>query len=783
MEGDMVDLTHSSPVSDGSTAAFTPPPNSNLSPATLAALSESSQLSAQLLTRFSSLTSTPASTTLPNLVPTLRTISCLLTTAKGQMDALLKQAQVHQASVSSSSPPPSSSSSSAYAASSSSSPFVGDDMMSDDAASEALIRQIAAEEEALKQRRAEAAEREFQELIKRERTCARCGVMQQNERELIQIADGGNSQPACEHKVCHPCLRDALLNTLQKHSSASASASSPPSPTFSPSRVSSDLICPVPACRTPLQQWQMKLVLPPADFDRVLEYTVNSLVRQGSIAAAGVGDGENEDGVLGSEVTARFVTCPNVDCRNTFEAVEGGAGVGNGVGGSTALGLDGQPMSAIAQHHRARNRFRCVCGTVFCGGCSTTPYHDGFTCGEYANYKNAPKCRFCSTPLTAANTAQPGSSRHKHSSSSSSSSIGGQAVALVSGFLGGLLGAPSSSSSSSSAASSSSSSLSVPTASSSSSDSIRRTPLADVCNSPDCLSRRDIACDRYLPCGHACGGVRGEKECLPCLKADCPSHVSSGLEEDDDSYCTICYTEGLGQAPTIRLGCGHYYHFECITSKLSRGWPGARITFGFLNCPLCKQEMAHPALTQLMAPLIALKLDIRKRATARLTFEGLDKDEAFTSPTGRYYGRKEDYAMDRFAYYKCFKCQVPYFGGRRQCEEVAMANEGNFNEQHLVCGGCTAGSDVKNCAKHGKEYIEYKCRFCCNVATFYCWGSTHFCRDCHKRQETGDYLTRKARDQLPQCPGVDKCPLGVQHPQNGTEFALGCGICRPRSIQ
>ena len=60
-----------------------------------------------------------------------------------------------------------------------------------------------------------------------------------------------------------------------------------------------------------------------------------------------------------------------------------------------------------------------------------------------------------------------------------------------------------------------------------------------------------------------------------------------------------------------------------------------------------------------------------------------------------------------------------------------------------------------------------------------CWGNTHFCADCHKRQEQGEYLTRKRLDELPQCDGV-KCPLGVKHPPNGTEFALGCGICRQR---
>ena len=68
---------------------------------------------------------------------------------------------------------------------------------------------------------------------------------------------------------------------------------------------------------------------------------------------------------------------------------------------------------------------------------------------------------------------------------------------------------------------------------------------------------------------------------------------------------------------------------------------------------------------------------------------------------------------------------------------------------------------------------------CAALLCRYCWGSTHFCTDCHKKQEGGEYLTRKPLSELPKCDG--KCPLGVKHPPNGTEFALGCGICRQRA--
>lgn len=60
--------------------------------------------------------------------------------------------------------------------------------------------------------------------------------------------------------------------------------------------------------------------------------------------------------------------------------------------------------------------------------------------------------------------------------------------------------------------------------------------------------------------------------------------------------------------------------------------------------------------------------------------------------------------------------QNPYFGGERACE----GNQPDFDPKELICGGCC---DAKNnCTKHGTEYIEWKCKFCCNVALWFCWG-------------------------------------------------------------
>ncbi len=90
----------------------------------------------------------------------------------------------------------------------------------------------------------------------------------------------------------------------------------------------------------------------------------------------------------------------------------------------------------------------------------------------------------------------------------------------------------------------------------------------------------------------------------------------------------------------------------------------------------------------------------------------------------------------------------------------------------------------QDCPKHGTEFLEWKCRFCCSVAVWYCFGTTHFCDKCH--QIPGE-MTGKSKEDLPKCPaapqgkpltGATECPLKLRHPPAGEEFALGCGQCR-----
>jgi len=84
------------------------------------------------------------------------------------------------------------------------------------------------------------------------------------------------------------------------------------------------------------------------------------------------------------------------------------------------------------------------------------------------------------------------------------------------------------------------------------------------------------------------------------------------------------------------------------------------------------------------------------------------------------------FAMDRYAYYVCHKCRKAYYGGEARCE-VDMAGEASggeggglrvsedYDPSELVCGGCSDVARAQMCVRHGADFLEYKCRYCCSV--------------------------------------------------------------------
>jgi E3 ubiquitin-protein ligase MYCBP2 len=54
------------------------------------------------------------------------------------------------------------------------------------------------------------------------------------------------------------------------------------------------------------------------------------------------------------------------------------------------------------------------------------------------------------------------------------------------------------------------------------------------------------------------------------------------------------------------------FHFHCIKTILERKWLGARITFGFAGCPICKQKVNHPMLKDFTNPIWELHEEVKE---------------------------------------------------------------------------------------------------------------------------------------------------------------------------
>lgn len=96
--------------------------------------------------------------------------------------------------------------------------------------------------------------------------------------------------------------------------------------------------------------------------------------------------------------------------------------------------------------------------------------------------------------------------------------------------------------------------------------------LQEVCTSEECLIKSKSACQKLLSCGHFCSGYVNELNCLPCLNDDCAEKNNTLMNQKGSDYCNICFVEGLSNAPSIKIKCGHIFHLHCISKRLEIRW-------------------------------------------------------------------------------------------------------------------------------------------------------------------------------------------------------------------
>ncbi len=74
-----------------------------------------------------------------------------------------------------------------------------------------------------------------------------------------------------------------------------------------------------------------------------------------------------------------------------------------------------------------------------------------------------------------------------------------------------------------------------------------------------------------------------------------------------------------------------------------------------------QNKINHSVIKDLLDPIKELYEDVRRKALMRLEYEGLHKSEAITTPGARFHNDPAGFAMNRYAYYVCYKCKkVPY---------------------------------------------------------------------------------------------------------------------------
>ena len=89
-----------------------------------------------------------------------------------------------------------------------------------------------------------------------------------------------------------------------------------------------------------------------------------------------------------------------------------------------------------------------------------------------------------------------------------------------------------------------------------------------------------------------------------------------------------------------------------------------------MNCPSCKQEITETKCFEIQTELNALQKlreSMHKIALDVAKNQGLDKDERLTRPGDHYEGDLLKLAMHNCAFYQCYDCEKPYFGGMVDC--------------------------------------------------------------------------------------------------------------------
>lgn len=211
-------------------------------------------------------------------------------------------------------------------------------------------------------------------------------------------------------------------------------------------------------------------------------------------------------------------------------------------------------------------------------------------------------------------------------------------------------------------------------------------------------------------------------------------------KEDSEITCYVCQEPDSYEL--TRLKCKHYIHKECLQTQIAkcRNLENGEIIDLFLSqCGVCKQFIRSRFLEPNETEWIV------KLAKHHAYYERLR-----LSP-------RPDRDPDKFFYYKCYTCGKLTAGAYTNCLDNVEFDE-NFltNKRNNLCFRCKF-----SCPDHADKFLVYKCRYCCDLATFNCTNVGYLCKRCH--------------NEIP--PRTLKpCSCQISHEPNGSLFPalLGC---------
>ena len=110
----------------------------------------------------------------------------------------------------------------------------------------------------------------------------------------------------------------------------------------------------------------------------------------------------------------------------------------------------------------------------------------------------------------------------------------------------------------------------------------------------------------------------------------------------------------------FKTECGHTFHNSCLEERMMRGWkPRKRITFDFLECPVCFQQMNLRG-DSLAASLSKQHESVFKKvllvSLKAIRTEKLEKCDALTQEDSPFKGKMQQFALAVFVCYECDKC-------------------------------------------------------------------------------------------------------------------------------